>query len=120
MSDVLDLTRELIARPSVTPDDAGCQALIGERLQRAGFERIAGADEAGRGACAGPMVAAAVVLSDKPSRRIDGLDDSKVLTAAKRDRLYDEIMAKTQVTVEIEGGDKPALVADWLGLSRFA
>jgi acyl dehydratase len=31
-----------------------------------------------------------------------------------------EIMAKTQVTVEIEGGDKPALVADWLGLSRFA
>jgi acyl dehydratase len=31
-----------------------------------------------------------------------------------------EIMAKTEVTVEIEGGEKPALVADWLGLSRFA
>ena len=37
MSDVLDLTRELIARPSVTPDDAGCQRLIAERLQAAGF-----------------------------------------------------------------------------------
>ncbi len=37
MSGVLDLASDLIARPSVTPDDAGCQALIGERLQRAGF-----------------------------------------------------------------------------------
>ena len=37
MSDVLQLTCDLIARASVTPDDAGCQALIGERLQRAGF-----------------------------------------------------------------------------------
>jgi len=37
MSDVLALTRDLIARPSVTPDDAGCQALIAERLARAGF-----------------------------------------------------------------------------------
>lgn len=37
MSDVLDLTCDLICRRSVTPDDAGCQALIAERLQRAGF-----------------------------------------------------------------------------------
>ncbi len=37
MSDVLQLTRELIARPSVTPDDAGCQALIAGRLEAAGF-----------------------------------------------------------------------------------
>ena len=37
MSDVLQLTCDLIARPSVTPDDAGCQALIAERLTRAGF-----------------------------------------------------------------------------------
>src|SRR5262249_29376807 len=36
------------------------------------------------------------------------------------DRGPKEIMAKTQVTVEIEGGDKPALVADWFGLTRFA
>ena len=33
----LSLTRELIARPSVTPDDAGCQQLIGERLEKSGF-----------------------------------------------------------------------------------
>ena len=37
MSDVVALTCDLIARPSLTPEDAGCQALIGERLQRAGF-----------------------------------------------------------------------------------
>ena len=38
MSDVLQLTCDLISRPSVTPDDAGCQQLIAERLQRAGFK----------------------------------------------------------------------------------
>jgi len=37
MSEILELTSELIRRRSVTPDDAGCQALIGRRLQRAGF-----------------------------------------------------------------------------------
>ena len=37
MSAILDLTRELIRRASVTPDDAGCQQLLAERLQRAGF-----------------------------------------------------------------------------------
>lgn len=37
MSDILHLTRELIRRASVTPEDAGCQALLGERLGRAGF-----------------------------------------------------------------------------------
>src|SRR5690606_19220915 len=37
MSEVLDLARELIARPSVTPDDCGCQPLLAERLRRAGF-----------------------------------------------------------------------------------
>lgn len=37
MSDTLEFTRELIRRPSVTPDDAGCQDLMAERLERAGF-----------------------------------------------------------------------------------
>jgi succinyl-diaminopimelate desuccinylase len=37
MSDVLDLTRALIEQPSLTPDDAGCQALIATRLEAAGF-----------------------------------------------------------------------------------
>lgn len=38
MSDVLQLAQELIARPSLTPDDAGCQPLVAARLQRAGFD----------------------------------------------------------------------------------
>ncbi|SEO54716.1 succinyl-diaminopimelate desuccinylase [Aquisalimonas asiatica] len=38
MSDTLELARALISRPSVTPDDAGCQPLIQERLDRAGFQ----------------------------------------------------------------------------------
>ena len=37
MSDVLTLLKNLVSRPSVTPDDAGCQAMIAERLERAGF-----------------------------------------------------------------------------------
>jgi ribonuclease HII len=53
---------------------------------------IAGVDEAGRGPLAGPVVAAAVILDDK--KRIRGLNDSKVLSPAVRERLYDEIRAK--------------------------
>lgn len=53
---------------------------------------VAGVDEAGRGPLAGPVFAAAVILDDlKP---IQGLADSKTLTAKKRDKLYDEIRAK--------------------------
>ncbi|MFZ1410895.1 MAG: ribonuclease HII [Micropruina sp.] len=63
-------------------------------LRRAGFSRIAGADEAGRGACAGPLVAAAVILGEGAGAQITGLRDSKLLTAAHRERCYDEIMAK--------------------------
>ena len=52
----------------------------------------AGVDEAGRGPLAGPVVAAAVILDDlKP---IKGLADSKVLTARRRENLFDEIRAK--------------------------
>ena len=52
----------------------------------------AGVDEAGRGPLAGPVVAAAVILDDlKP---IKGLADSKVLTAKRREKLFDEIRAK--------------------------
>lgn len=53
---------------------------------------VAGVDEAGRGPLAGPVVAAAVILDDLAP--IKGLADSKQLTAARRDRLYDEIRAK--------------------------
>ncbi len=53
---------------------------------------VAGVDEAGRGPLAGPVVAAAVILDDL--NPIDGLNDSKQLTARMRDRLYDDIRAK--------------------------
>jgi ribonuclease HII len=53
---------------------------------------VAGVDEAGRGPLAGPVVAAAVILDDQ--NPIHGLADSKVLTARKREQLYDEIRAK--------------------------
>jgi ribonuclease HII len=54
-----------------------------ERLaEREGFLRVAGADEVGRGALFGPVVAAAVILDR--TRRIPGLNDSKKLTAARR------------------------------------
>jgi len=51
--------------------------------------RIAGVDEAGRGPLAGPVVVAAVILD--PKRPIAGLDDSKKLSAARREALYDLI-----------------------------
>jgi ribonuclease HII len=53
---------------------------------------VAGVDEAGRGPLAGPVVAAAVILDDL--QRIKGLNDSKQLTALRRERLFDEIRAK--------------------------
>ncbi len=76
-------------------------------LQRVGLAPVAGADEAGRGACAGPLVAAAAILGDSRSRRIEGLRDSKLLTAAQRERLYGEITAKAVAwsVVSIEPGE---------------
>jgi ribonuclease HII len=53
---------------------------------------VAGVDEAGRGPLAGPVVAAAVILDDL--HPIAGLADSKKLTAARREKLFDEIRAK--------------------------
>lgn len=58
-------------------------------LRARGFTTIAGCDEAGRGALAGPLVAAAVVLD--PLAVPEGLRDSKLLTPLQRDRLYREI-----------------------------
>ena len=66
-------------------------------LIKRGIWPIAGCDEAGRGPLAGPVVAAAVVLD--PKRVPKGLDDSKRLTAEKREALFDEICATAQVSV---------------------
>jgi len=71
-------------RRSATPEQLG--------LGWDGPGLVAGVDEAGRGPLAGPVVAAAVILDDL--QPIKGLADSKVLTALKRERLFDEIRAK--------------------------
>lgn len=59
-----------------------------------GFFPVAGLDEAGRGPLAGPVVAAAVILD--PDAVPDGLDDSKKLSAAARERLFAEILASAR------------------------
>ncbi|MCO6011695.1 ribonuclease HII [Actinoallomurus purpureus] len=63
-------------------------------LERSGLGPVAGVDEAGRGACAGPLVVAAVILGPERRGRIEGLADSKLLTAARRERLYDQITTR--------------------------
>jgi ribonuclease HII len=59
-------------------------------LRRVGFVHVGGVDEVGRGCLAGPVVAAAVVLH--PDRHIPGVCDSKLVTAAQRERLRDCIL----------------------------
>jgi ribonuclease HII len=92
-------------------------------LVRVGLGPVAGADEAGRGACAGPLVAAAAILSDARHRQIKGLNDSKLLTALQRERLYGEITEKaiawSVVAVEPEECDRLGMhVANVMALRR--
>ncbi len=75
-----------------TPDFSFEQAAINR-----GLARIAGVDEVGRGPLAGPVTAAAVILD--PTRIPDGLNDSKKLTAKRREALYDQIMEVAQVSI---------------------
>lgn len=71
-------------------NELACDPLFFERSSReAGFTRIAGLDEAGRGPLAGPVVAAAVVLPD--GLLIPGLTDSKQVPEQERERLFEVI-----------------------------
>ena len=67
------------------------------RAQALGIWPVAGCDEAGRGPLAGPVVAAAVILD--PKRIPHGLNDSKKLTPAEREKLYAKICANAEVAV---------------------
>lgn len=75
-------------------------------LYRRGLGPVAGVDEAGRGACAGPLVVAAVVLGPRVPAALAGLDDSKRLRPAVRERLYDVIRERAEswsvVTIDPE------------------
>lgn len=82
---------------------------------------IAGVDEAGRGPLAGPVVVAAVVLD--PERPIEGLDDSKRLTAERREvlfaRIREDALCFSVVEVQVEEIDRlNILQATLLGMRR--
>jgi ribonuclease HII len=80
-----------LPRGSTVRRDAGLYGY--ERaLRREGIEVIAGVDEAGRGACAGPLVAGAAILPPGRAGIIPGLADSKLLTERARERCYDEVL----------------------------
>lgn len=63
-------------------------------LVRRGLGPVAGVDEAGRGACAGPLVVAAVVLPDGRRGEVPGLADSKLLAPLAREEVYAEVVAR--------------------------
>ena len=74
--------------------------LIHEKsLNRSGYRSIAGVDEAGRGPLAGPVVAAAVILKTFSFK--ERVDDSKKLSAKKREKAYSEIIKKSVFGVGI-------------------
>jgi ribonuclease HII len=68
----------------------------------AGISPVAGVDEAGRGAWAGPFVVAAVILRDPFAFELDGLRDSKELSKSIREYLYDVIVSAAEAICVIE------------------
>lgn len=97
------------------------RAALDVYLARSGYERVAGADEAGRGPLAGPVVAAAVILP--PGLRLTGIDDSKRLSPAERAgcrlRILDVALAHAIVVVDVATIDRINILhASLEGLSR--
>jgi ribonuclease HII len=82
-------------------------------LDRAGLAPVAGIDEAGRGACAGPLVVAAVMLKPAKIAKLTELADSKALTARARNSAYQQIM---DVALDWSVVIIPAADIDRLGL----
>lgn len=68
-----------------------------ETLHRRGVLRVAGVDEVGRGPIAGPVTAAAVILD--PGAIPEGLDDSKRLSAGRREALLSQLLSDAQVSI---------------------
>src|SRR4051795_13204817 len=98
-----------LPRGSTVRRDAGLYGY--ERaLRRAGLAPVAGVDEAGRGACAGPLVAAAAILPEGKAGLVPELADSKLLTAKARERCYAQVvrraLAWSVVVIEPEECDR--------------
>lgn len=65
--------------------------LIEQKLLDAGISPLAGVDEAGRGACAGPLVVASVILRDPFAQELHAVRDSKAIAEPEREELFDLI-----------------------------
>jgi ribonuclease HII len=108
-----DLDEAVLPAPPVTQDAArglGSAPPAPRRIpaSRMTARLVAGVDEAGRGPLAGPLAVAAVILG--PRHRIQGLDDSKKLTEARREALYAQIVRRALawhvVLVEVDEIDR--------------
>lgn len=84
-------------------------------LVRRGLAPVAGADEAGRGACAGPLVVAAAILRRGKGGEVPGLADSKLLTALARERVYAQVVKRAAAYSVVV---IPAADVDRIGLHR--
>jgi ribonuclease HII len=89
----------LAARPVVRTEN-GLWA-FDRVLQRCGFRDVAGVDEAGRGACAGPLVVAAVVLPEGRRGEVPGLADSKLLSPAAREAACAQVLRRAVSTAVV-------------------
>ena len=87
--------------------------VIEQLLANAGISPIAGVDEAGRGACAGPLVIASVVLNDPFAAELAVVRDSKKIPESKRDAVFDLIH---QVAVSVSVVIVPASEVDSRGV----
>lgn len=83
------------------------------KLWRSGYRLVAGVDEVGRGAWAGPVVVSAVIFT--PGTRIAGVRDSKLLTGATREKLFPRIIARAYAWAV---GIVPASTIDRIGIRR--
>jgi len=101
-----------LPRPPAVRRDAGLYGY--ERvLARRGLAPVAGADEAGRGACAGPLVVAAAVLAPGRGGQVPDLADSKLLTPAVREKVHDEVLRRAVCWAVVV---VPAAEVDRIGL----
>jgi ribonuclease HII len=87
--------------------------IIERLLLDAGISPIAGVDEAGRGACAGPLVVVAMILKDPFAPELDSVRDSKELSESKREHLYDVVVNAAEAICVIE---IPASLVDERGV----
>lgn len=93
--------------PRTTVRKAASLRTLEFTLARSGLGPVAGVDEAGRGACAGPLVVAACVLNPTQLKSLADLDDSKKLSEATRERLYTAVVrhAVSYAVVAIEADE---------------